>query len=236
MDGSRTRTGQALDLMPLPVGPPRRPPGRSRTVNLSALNGAPLPVGLRGGAAWDGAESNRQTARSLGYSQLGPPPARPSRESHSTRTGTPCRPSATEAVGDTSGARSRARRYQLTAEDEGVEPLRLAPHHGFRDRLPTDGRHPPRRRGRDSNPHHPKVTALAGQRHHQFGHLSRSRQRDDEEDRALNRGAVTSTTVPETTGSPRERSRGLPVVGAARPDLEKRPGAPGPCCGARRRR
>jgi hypothetical protein len=82
--GGRTRTGQALDLMPLPVGLPRRAPGRIRTAILSTLSRAPLPVGLQG---LRGTGENRTLMpKQRGYGPRGTPPAQPSREGHSTGT------------------------------------------------------------------------------------------------------------------------------------------------------
>src|SRR5829696_6527010 len=76
--GGRTRTGQVLDLMPLPVGLPRRAPGRIRTVILSTLSRAPLPVGLQG---LRGTGENRTLLpKQRGYGPRGTPPAQPSPE------------------------------------------------------------------------------------------------------------------------------------------------------------
>ncbi len=73
--GSRTRTGQALDLVPLPVGPPRRTPGWSRTITVPGLSRVPLPVGPRGRAGPGPCAAAGCRARSW-RSTVGPWPVR----------------------------------------------------------------------------------------------------------------------------------------------------------------
>ncbi len=108
--GTRTRTCQALDLVPLPLGylgDGALP--RIRTEHLLVLNQAPLPVWASSAARWWERKESNLAAEVLIYSQA---------RLHN-------------------GLRSRNSKDRV-AEGGGVEPPpRVARRHGFRNRLPA---------------------------------------------------------------------------------------------------